>query len=303
MLRGNDRQAVFFDDQDRARLLALVEEGVARFGHRVHAFCLMSNHLHLAVQVADVPLAKVVQNLAFRYTRWVNRRQGRVGHLFQGRYKALLVDGDAYVLSLVRYIHLNPVRAGLVEEPADYPWSGHRAYLGLESLPWLTTAWVLGQFGEEEGAARRRYGEFVGAGLAEGHREEFHRGGDDPRVLGPDDFLRRTLSGPAAADGAGTTLDALVARVAAAYGLSVDTLAARGRERRPAEARAVAAALAVEAGAATLSELARRFQRDVATLSEAVQGVRDRLRHSPELRERYAALRAGGGDENQNTEA
>ncbi len=99
-------------------------EGSARFEYRVHAYCLMSNHLHLALEVGRIPLGWAIQNLSLRYTRWINRREKRMGHLFQGRYKALLLDRDAYLLELVRYIHLNPVRAGLVEEPLDYPKVG-----------------------------------------------------------------------------------------------------------------------------------------------------------------------------------
>jgi REP element-mobilizing transposase RayT len=121
MLRGNGGQPIFFADADRYRLYLLLQEGVERYGHRIHAFCLMSNYLHLAMQMAEVSLSKILQNLSFRYTRWVNRQQGRMGHLFQGRYKALLVDADS------------------VDEPSAYPWSGHRAYLGEEILPWLTT--------------------------------------------------------------------------------------------------------------------------------------------------------------------
>lgn len=154
MLRGNGGQDVFFTDQDRLYFYDLVAEGVARFGHRIHGFCLMSNHVHLVVQVAETPLAKIVQNLSFRYTRWINRQQRKAGHLFQGRYKAILVDVDAYLLGLVRYLHLNPVRAGMVEQPEAYRWSGHRSYLGMEALPWLSTEWVLGQFAKRLATSR-----------------------------------------------------------------------------------------------------------------------------------------------------
>jgi REP element-mobilizing transposase RayT len=102
----------------------------------------MTTHVHLAIQVGEIGLPRIIQNLAFRYTRWGNWRQSRTGHLFQGRYKAVLVDADTYLLELTRYIHLNPVRSGIVRIPEDYPWSGHRAYLGLETIPWLTTEWV-----------------------------------------------------------------------------------------------------------------------------------------------------------------
>jgi len=145
ILRGNDGQPVFFSDQDRLSFCELVAEGVVRYGHRIHAFCLMTNHVHFALQVAEPPLAKIVQNLAFRYTRRINKSQRRMGHLFQGRYKALLVDADAYLVELVRYIHLNPVRAQMVADPGAYAWSGHNAYLGLAGWPWLTTDLVLSQ--------------------------------------------------------------------------------------------------------------------------------------------------------------
>jgi putative transposase len=94
ILRGNSGQTIFFDDKDRTRFYLLLQEGVERFGHRIHAFCLMTNHIHLAIQIADISLSRILQNLCFRYTRWVNWRQGRTGHLFQGRYKAVLIDAD-----------------------------------------------------------------------------------------------------------------------------------------------------------------------------------------------------------------
>ena len=142
MLRGNRGQPIFFSDEDRCRCYLLLQEGTVRFEYRVHGFCLMDNHLHLAIQVGDIPLSKIMQNLSFRYTRWVNKHQQRLGHLFQGRYHAILVDQDSYLLELVRYIHLNPVRAKWVDRPEDYPWSSHQAYLNAEAIPWLTTDWV-----------------------------------------------------------------------------------------------------------------------------------------------------------------
>ena len=170
MLRGNGGADIFFAEADRRRFLDLIAEGVERFGHRLHGYCLMTNHVHLVVQAGEAPLSRAMQNLAFRYTRQVNARKKRIGHLFQGRYKALLVDAESYLLELVRYVHLNPVRAGLVADPADWPWSGQRAYLGREDLPWLTTDWVLAQFGRRRAGARAGYRAFVAAGLGEGSR-------------------------------------------------------------------------------------------------------------------------------------
>ena len=130
IFRGNGGQDVFLTDADYRRFYLLLQEGTFRFGYRVHAFCLMTNHIHLALQVGEIPLSRSMQNLSFRYTRWLNWREQRTGHLFQGRYKAVLVDGDSYLLELVRYIHLNPVRAGMVtgripmERPPGLPWPG-----------------------------------------------------------------------------------------------------------------------------------------------------------------------------------
>jgi len=194
ILRGNSGQTIFFDDNDRTRFYLLIQEGVERFGHRIHAFCLMTSHVQLAIQIADISLSRILQNLSFRYTRWVNWRQGKTGHLFQGRYKAVLIDADTYLQGLTRYIHLNPVRAGMVRDPEKYSWSGHRAYLGLETIPWLTTDWVLSQFSKRLSVARRTYMRFIEEGKGGGHQEEYHRGSDtDSRILGDDTFIGRVL--------------------------------------------------------------------------------------------------------------
>jgi putative transposase len=171
-----------------------LQEGIERYGHRIHAFCLMTNHVHLAIQVGDISLARIIQNISFRYTRWVNWRGGRTGHLFQGRYKAVLVDADSYLLGLTRYIHLNPVRSGIVREPENYRWSGHRAYLGLETIPWLTTDWVLSMFSSNVKRARREYGKFVEEGKGGGHQREFGRGSAiDSRFLGDEIFIDKVF--------------------------------------------------------------------------------------------------------------
>lgn len=123
ILCGNARQVIFFDKADRCRFSLLVQEGTERFGHRVVAFCQLTNHVHLVIQVGDAPLSRVIQDLSFRYTRWINWRQQRCGHFFQGSYKAVLIDADTRLLELTAYIHLNPVRAGMVDKSQNYPWS------------------------------------------------------------------------------------------------------------------------------------------------------------------------------------
>ena len=194
ILRGNAGQNIFDDDQDRTRFYLLAQEGIERFGHRIHAFCLMSNHVHLAIQVDVVSLSRILQNLSFRYTRRVNGRRKSSGHLFQGRYKAVRVDTDSGLNALTRYILLNPVRVGIVKEAKDYRWGGHRAYLGLEKIPWLTTDWVLSQFSDKLAAARRIYEKYVAEEKGGGHQQEYHQGSvTDSRILGNDRFVDRML--------------------------------------------------------------------------------------------------------------
>ena len=273
MLRGNGGQPIFFQDGDYHHLYDLIADGVDRFGHRVHAFCCMPNHLHLALQVGEGPLSKILQNLAFRYTPWIHRRQRRIGHLFQGRYKALTIDAESYLLQLVRYIHLNPVRAGLVKDPIAYRWSGHRAYLGKEKLTWLTTDWVMGQFDRQAAVARRRYYDFVRQGLGEGHRVEFHHGDADARILGDDQFVEKLLGRSANRLADLESLDGVIKRVCDGYGISEAELRRVGRSRRDSEARAMIGYLARQTGCATLTQVAHRFGRDVTTPSKSVRRV------------------------------
>jgi REP element-mobilizing transposase RayT len=157
MLRGNNGQTIFFSDSDRCRLCLLIQQGIERFDHSVHAFCFMKNHVHLVIQTGTVPLSRIIQHLAFRYARYINRKQNRIGHLFQGRFKAILVDDNDYLLKLVRYVHVNPVRAGITADPKEYLWSSHRTYLGIDQLLWLCQNCVLLKFHSNHEIARERF--------------------------------------------------------------------------------------------------------------------------------------------------
>jgi REP element-mobilizing transposase RayT len=279
ILRGNARQNVFMIPADRAYFYKLLAEGVVRFGYRVHAFCLMSNHLHLALQVGEQSLSRGMQNLSFRYTRYLNTRLNRSGHVFQGRFKAYLVDHDAYGMELVRYIHLNPVRARMVTAPEAYRWSSHRAYLGETALQWLTSEWVLGQFGASMGVARRRFAAFVVAGEAEGHSDRFYGGQADRRIIGEEDFVKKVLptrpmprKRPA--------LSTIVRQVCASTSLTEAMLRQNGKARAPARARAMIGWMASKSDAATLTQVATLFNRDLSTLSHAVSALEQRSRNS-----------------------
>jgi len=302
MLRGNGGQDIFFCPEDRYRLFILIQEGIERFGHRVHAFCLMGNHIHLAIQVSDIPLSRIMQNLSFRYTRWINSSYNRMGHLFQGRYKALLVDKDSYLLELVRYIHLNPVRAGLVSSPAEYEWSGHRSYLGTEHIPWLTCDAVLALFGNTVKEGREQYARFVMDALDEKHRPEFHQGGDDSRVLGEDHFLQQVM---AQTDEVAVkiSLDDLLTLVAREFEIDIRDLCSVSRKRNLTEARGVAAWFVSETGQHTLAELARCMHRDPSALSLQAKKVRERAMKETQFRQKLDKLKSDSLHNNSITHA
>ncbi len=280
ILRGNAQQDVFFTPADRHFFYQLLQEGVSRFGYRVHAFCLMTNHVHLALQVGDRALSVGMQNLAFRYTRYVNRRLRRVGHLFQGRFKAFLVDADAYGLALLRYIHLNPVRAKLTRQAADYTWSSHRAYLGIATVPWLTTDWALAQFATTAAVARRRFARFVEDGRNDGHQELFYGGEADSRVVGEEDFVR-SLVKVDTVRGTKPRLEDIAVYVCDGYSMTIDGLLAEGRARQRAEARALLAWLATRSGCASLTSIAQYLGRDISTVGHAVSRLEERSRNDP----------------------
>jgi len=163
--RGNARLPIFEDDQDRQRFLTILGEAVKRFNWLCHAYCLMANHYHLVVETLEGNLSRGMRHINGVYTQDFNRRHNRVGHVFQGRFKSILVERDSYLLELCRYVVLNPVRAGMVEQPDQYPWSSYRATAGFGKRPlFLTVEWVLGQFGQKRVEAQRGYRRFVLAG-------------------------------------------------------------------------------------------------------------------------------------------
>jgi len=162
--RGNARADIFADDHDRSLFLGLLGKEIAQQGWRCYAYCLMGNHYHLLIKTPNPNLVAGMRRLNGVYTQAFNRRHGRVGHVFQGRYKSIVVDKDSYGLELCRYIVLNPVRAGMVKRAQSWAWSSFRAMTGRASVPeWLDAAWVLGQFGGRQ--PRAAYERFVAQGM------------------------------------------------------------------------------------------------------------------------------------------
>ena len=166
--RGNERRDIFLgnQDDDRIALLQTLGQVCERFQWLIHAYCLMTNHYHLLVETPDANLSKGMRQLNGVYTQYVNRTHGRVGHLFQGRYKAILVDKESYLLELARYVVLNPVRAHIVARPEDWPWSSYRAMVGnCEPPSFLAVDGLLRFFGKNRSIAVADYRRFVAEGM------------------------------------------------------------------------------------------------------------------------------------------
>ena len=164
--RGDRREDIYEDDTDRLAWLELLAQCCERYNWAVHAWCQMSNHYHLVIETAEANLSAGMRQLNGVYTQNVNRRHGRVGHVFQGRFKAILVERDSYLLELARYVVLNPVRAGMVKRVRQWPWSSYHAMVGKAPCPvWLHTDWLLGQFGVSRARQIARYVEFVQEGV------------------------------------------------------------------------------------------------------------------------------------------
>ncbi len=190
--RGNARQAIFIDDEDRGRLLDVLSIVVERFNWLCHSYCLMENHYHLLIETLDGNLSKGMRELNGVYTQGFNQRHRRVGHLFQGRYKAIIVEKDNHLLSVCRYVVLNPVRVGLIGEPEKWRWSSYGATVGVVKKPvFLTIDWILSQFGGRKRLAMGKYRKFVMEGVDKESPWETLKG---QIFLGTDKFIKQ-LSG------------------------------------------------------------------------------------------------------------
>jgi len=180
MVRGINQSDIFEDDQDKTLFVERLGQNVIDGKCSVYAWVLMDNHVHLLFKSGQQGISAVMRKLLTWYAQYFNRRHRRTGHLFENRYKSILCDEDKYLLALVRYIHLNPVRARIVttlKKLDRYPWSGHSAVMGNARQDWMDTVYVLSQFGARKKAARNAYHRFVGEGMAMGKMPEFTGGG------------------------------------------------------------------------------------------------------------------------------
>ena len=190
--RGNERRTIFRDDRDRRFFLALLADTVELFAWRLHAYVLMGNHYHLLLETPEANLSRGMHRINAIYSQSFNRRHDRVGHLLQGRFGAILIEKERHLLEIVRYVVLNPVRAGLVHDPGEWPWSSYLATAGLGRAPaWLDTEWTISQFGTGAGA-QCAYREFVNSGTGRLDRPWKHVAGQ--LFLGGEDFRKRLRS-------------------------------------------------------------------------------------------------------------
>lgn len=270
-LRGNHRQNIFFRPADRQILNEIVAEVIERFEARVHAYCYMSNHIHALIQVGDAPLGRLMLRIAGRYARTIQAKLHTTGHLFEKRYHSILVDADAYLLQLLRYIHLNPVRARMVASPDQYPWSSHLAYLGQGEEPWITTAVALAMFHTDRQQAVEAYRRFVLDNRDARHRSPFTEcNPSDRRILGSDDFASRLL-GDTWRPRSVTTLETIITEACALFEISADRLYSPSRHHELVKARAWIAHQAVTQRIASLAFVARHLQRDESSLRHGMK--------------------------------
>jgi len=190
--RGNEKKAVFKDDQDRINFLNTLQHVNKRYNWLCHAYCMMDNHYHLLIETPDGNLSLGMRQLNGVYTQLFNKRHQRTGHLFQGRYKAILIQKDSHLLEVCRYVVLNPVRARMVERPEAWKWSSYLATAGRDSPALcLTTDWILGQFSRKRAKAEQEYRQFVEWGIG---KETIWREVKGQSILGEDDFVEGLIS-------------------------------------------------------------------------------------------------------------
>ncbi|MGH7770980.1 MAG: transposase, partial [Candidatus Binatia bacterium] len=271
IVRGNQRQKIFKDERDRLSYLERVEHYRERYGFTLYAYVLMSNHVHLLLETGRVTLSKIMQGIQFSYTQLYNRRHRTVvGHLFEGRYKAILCDRNQYLLELVRYIHLNPARMRSAFDPWRYRWSSHRAYLGERRPVTVEVEPVLGQMGKRVGQARRTYLQFMQDGLGSGHEEKYYQT-TDQRFLGDEAFVEEVASKAKDTairpNGSRVSFDRLLEVVCKEHGLAEQTLIGFGRRNDWVQARRQLVYLGREWARMTTQELGERLKRDPSMMS------------------------------------
>jgi putative transposase len=303
MIRGIERKSIFRDQEDREDFLSRVKNLVKETGTRILAWSLLSNHVHLLLFSGPAGLPLFMRRLLTGYAQGFNRRHKRRGHLFQNRYKSIVCEEEPYLLELVRYIHLNPLRAKMVknlEELDRYPWSGHGALLGRENNDWQEREYVLGKFHSKEGAAIRSYRRFMEQGSGQGKRADLEGGGlvrsvggwsqvlslrgrgegaaYDSRILGGGDFVMgimreadRRVQRFVPTREKGSLIGRIVKENCEKEGVGLDELRNGGQRRAVSRARGKIGCILSRQFGISLAEIARNVGVSTSAVSKAIQ--------------------------------
>jgi putative transposase len=257
-LRGNRQQPLFHDSYDRRRWQNLLAVAMLKYGARLHLYCWMTNHVHMVLECGNIPIHKTLHWAAGAYARVFNTKYAHVGHLFQDRYGSRLIDTDAYLLQLIRYIHVNPVTAGMVAAPIEYRWSSYRPYALAREPDWLTTDFVLALFGEDRIAARARMAAFT----------------DAPDVVADSAEPPESAFtiGPATNS---AVLDELIQLACHRFDVNRSSLTGPSRLHNISKVRAWVAWAARHQGIATVADVARYFDRQPSVLSRSIARYKD----------------------------
>ncbi|MEO8433105.1 MAG: transposase [Acidobacteriota bacterium] len=292
IVRGNERQNVFRDDLDRQDYLNRLRRYRDRFEIRLYAYCLMTNHVHLAVEEGPLPLSRFMHALQSSYTQYFNKRHGRVGHLFQGRFKSFIVDGDRYLQALLRYIHENPVAAGIVDECEKYRWSSDRFFRTGRAPRWMDLDRALEMIGPTRALALRRYRSLMGDPSFGTYENVIAHGG---AVKGDEAFAKRILerSPTPPLRTPGWSAERLAVAVASARGVPLSDLTGPSRRRELSQSRIIAAYLGRFCLGIPVAESARFFGRDPSALARGVALFFGRLERDPEIRAWVARMVRG----------
>ncbi len=301
MARGIEGREIFRDDRDRETFLERLGEVVTAAGARVYAWCLLPNHFHLLVRPEDRSLSWMMRRVMTGHAVRFNLRHERKGHVFQNRYKSIVVEEEPYFLELVRYIHLNAARAGLVESPEEldrYPYAGHSVLVGAREADWQAVDEVLVRFGARQGEAVAAYRRFIAAGWHQGRRRELSGGGLVRSAGGLERLARRRRGEEEAWDervlGSGAFVEAVwraqeeeppprpgrgwpevLAEVARLWGVDEGLILGGSRERKVARARREFFLRAVEEAGVNVAELARLTGRTHGAVHRALEKARE----------------------------
>ncbi len=302
IIRGIERQAIFKDRIDRANFFKRLGTVLSETDTPCYAWVLMHNHVHMLLKTGLTPVATLMRRLLTGYAQQFNRRHRRHGQLFQNRYKSFLCQEDAYLLELVRYIHLNPLRAGVVKDLKalnNYAWCGHRVLMGKVSCDWQDRDYVLRLFGKKEGPARRAYAAFVAKGQNQGRRHDLVGGGlirsvggwvalkgyqregirvkGDERILGSSDFVEEVLKKAdeeleqrTLLQAKGPDLEQLIKKAAKYYHIDMEDLKTASKARTVSLARSLLCYIAVRKLLFSCTEVARSLNISASAVSKAV---------------------------------